>query len=999
MSIFAWNVRGMNSAAKQSDVLHMISVYKPTIIALLENKLSTESYENFCLKMNNNWKSVSNNDCNCKGRIILMWDTNIWTNINTNTDKQFIDSQFKNIGGFNIQITSVYGSNFEVERNDLWCNLKKFNQKYNLPWIVLGDFNTVFRVSEKSGGNKIPQNKIDRLCNFLMDTGLIEPIISGNKYTWKSGLAKNIHCKLDRILINVELANIFPNFICSTLEQNSSDHTPLFVNLSPSGSTNNKVPPFRFKNSWVLEDSYNSLMNNSLNFSSSGTKQFQFSMLLKNIKHNIKNWDKNNHLKGNSINKLRKDGKYLQNLADNNPQDKEIAKNFFQNQENLSIELHKNAINARQKAKVDWLTLGDDCTKFFYAKMNSRKHINNIGNIIDRRGNFSNEHEKISKEAIEYYKDLYFSENQEKDFPHIICKNILKEEAADILLAPVSLEEIKYIIFNASDNKSPGPDGFNAKFYKNQWNNLKHQIHETVNEFMSKGKILKSTNHTFITLIPKKKNPTNINDFRPISCCNFIYKIISTVLSNRIKIFLPFLVSENQSAFVPGRLISENSMLAHEMVRNFNNKNGDNVCLKIDLQKAYDKVNRHFIWHIMRCMGFPIKFCDLILECINTPTFSILIQGKPEGFISSNRGIRQGDPLSPYLFTLVMEYFSILMDIETIKGNIKHINRIQPYISHLIYADDLMIFVKANKENAESVKNIFARLNKNAGLQLNKTKSKAYFSKSSRYKMDFLNVLKITEGNLPVKYLGLPLSVNQLRDSDCSGLLDNIQERMEVWSCKLLSIAGRLELIKTVIYAIILYWLQTFHFPATSIKKIEKKCADFLWRGKYHKISWDKVCKPKEEVGFGIRNLKDLSSTCHLKLFWRFLSADSLWARWMQNKYVNKGNFWNLLPKNNQSNTWKHILKCRDIGRSLLDRNFKDGKETNLWFDPWFKNNSFVNKIGWNNLVIFGEPNLTVSSIILNNHWHPHLHPITNPHKEEICKLHIDVNAESDYWT
>jgi hypothetical protein len=998
MSIFAWNVRGMNTPTKQSDILLMINAYKPSIVALIENKLNDENFEKFGLKLSRNWKAIHNNDCGCKGRIIVLWDSNIWTNININKDSQFIDCCFENVGGFNLQVTSVYGSNFDIERNALWHKLKALNLIYDLPWILLGDFNTVFHANEKFGGIKIPHNKLDRVNKFLLESGLIEPVISGNKYTWKSGIAKNIHCKLDRVLYNKDFLNKFPNNICSTLEQNLSDHTPLLVSLFINNDSATKAPPFRFKNSWVLEKDYKPLMEKCYNFACSGSNQYQFYSFLKFTKNNLKNWNKNILLNKNKIVCLKKEGKVLQMNADNNPADNNEINKFFLNQKELSNEMHKESVNARQKAKVDWLTVGDDCTKFFYAKMSSRKHLNNIGCIIDKEGNLTNAHDTVAENAINFYKDLYFSTNFNKNFPYITCKTILNHNASEILLAPVSIDEIKFIIFNAGDNKSPGPDGFNAKFYKNNWEYIKQQVLNVVTEFMNNGKILKSLNHTFITLIPKNKNPTGISDYRPISCCNFIYKIIASILSNRIKVFLPFLVSENQSAFVPGRLINENSLLAHEMVRKFNSKQGDNVCIKIDLQKAYDKVNRHFIHHIMKCMGFPKKFCDLVFECIDTPTFSILIQGKPEGFIKSNRGLRQGDPLSPYLFAIVMEYFSILMEIESIKGAVQPINRIQPSINHLIYADDLMVFVKANKDNAVSINSVFENLKKYAGLQLNVNKCKAYFSKYCKYKTEFLNILQIEEGFLPIKYLGLPLSTNVIKDSDCSTLIDKIQNRMETWSCKLLSIAGRLELIKTVIYAIILYWIQSFQIPATSIKKLESRCADFLWKGKYHKISWENVCRPKNEGGLGIRNIKDLCTTCHLKLFWRFLNSDSLWARWMRSKYLKHNNFWSTVYNSNQSNTWKHILNSRDIGKLLIERKFKNGKETSLWFDPWFKNETFINRVGWNSLVICGGSNNKVSDIIINNQWQPHIHPITNPHKDEICKIQIDAFAENDYW-
>lgn len=118
----------------------------------------------------------------------------------------------------------------------------------------------------------------------------------------------------------------------------------------------------------------------------------------------------------------------------------------------------------------------------------------------------------------------------------------------------------------------------------------------------------------------------------------------------------------------------------------------------------------------------------------------------------------------------------------------------------------------------------------------------------------------------------------------------------------------------------------------------------------------------------------------------------------MSYKYLKNKNFWTTLPKNNQSNAWSQILKCRNSGKSLIQRKFKSGNETSLWFDPWFQNDSFINMVGWDNLVICGGANANVDVIINNNQWQPDLHPITHPHKDIIIDIPLYSNAKCDYW-
>lgn len=199
----------------------------------------------------------------------------------------------------------------------------------------------------------------------------------------------------------------------------------------------------------------------------------------------------------------------------------------------------------------------------------------------------------------------------------------------------------------------------------------------------------KSSNHTFLTIVAKKDKPQTLADYRPIACANVIYKIIAKILCNRFKDFLPYLISENQSAFIPGRNTGENILLAHELIRDFKKVGKPKMCIKIDLHKTYDRTYREFICYMLHVMSFPTSFIDLIYACISSPTFSVLIEGIPHGFIQSNRGLRQGDPLSPYLFCIAVEYFTLAMEDAILHGKIKPLSRVRPVVSHLLCADDV----------------------------------------------------------------------------------------------------------------------------------------------------------------------------------------------------------------------------------------------------------------------------------------------------------------------
>lgn len=160
------------------------------------------------------------------------------------------------------------------------------------------------------------------------------------------------------------------------------------------------------------------------------------------------------------------------------------------------------------------------------------------------------------------------------------------------LIAIPSPEEIKSILFKMPKNKAPGPDGFSAEFYTASWEIVGSDLVTAVREFFTSGRLLKQINATVISLIPKVKGAERLSDFRPISLCNTIYKIISKILISRLKLFLPLAIQNNQVGFVKGRLLCENVLLASELVSDFH-KSGPTRrgCLQVDLTKAFDNVS------------------------------------------------------------------------------------------------------------------------------------------------------------------------------------------------------------------------------------------------------------------------------------------------------------------------------------------------------------------------------------------------------------------------
>lgn len=306
-------------------------------------------------------------------------------------------------------------------------------------------------------------------------------------------------------------------------------------------------------------------------------------------------------------------------------------------------------------------------------------------------------------------------------------------QQANDLQERVSSHEIRQAVMQMSPLKAPGPDGIPAIFYQKHWNSVGPSVTAAVQYFFDSGYILREWNSTLICLIPKVSQPEEASQFRPISLCNVIYKIASKVLVNRLKPIIRELVSPVQNAFVPGRLMSDNCLIAHELIRRIKLQKSGKIfmaALKVDMYKAYDKVDWRFLNWLLERMAFPQKFRHWIMQCVSTVSYSLLINGEPSRKFKPLCGLRQGDPLSPYLFILVMEAFSRLIAYAESQGLIEgiKISRSSPPISHLFFADDSLLFFKAKPQSCATVKSLITEFSKLPGEVINFSKSVIMFS-------------------------------------------------------------------------------------------------------------------------------------------------------------------------------------------------------------------------------------------------------------------------------
>ncbi|XP_074291219.1 uncharacterized protein LOC141617994 [Silene latifolia] len=245
-------------------------------------------------------------------------------------------------------------------------------------------------------------------------------------------------------------------------------------------------------------------------------------------------------------------------------------------------------------------------------------------------------------------------------------------QASRVLLPPITKEEIKDIFFHIPNDKAPGPDGYSSKFFKDSWDIVGDDIIAAILDFFDTGQMLKQLNATLVTLIPKVTRPESVLQYRPIACCNVIYKCISKLICNRLEGVLSEIITPNQGGFIQGRSIMENILICQNLIKLYNRKAVSPRCLlKMDLQKAYDTIEWDFLRQLLKAIKFPKQFRIWIDHCVTTASYSLNLNGEIFGFFKGQRGLRQGDPLSPLLFTIFMDYLSRLQKYTTEDPNFR----------------------------------------------------------------------------------------------------------------------------------------------------------------------------------------------------------------------------------------------------------------------------------------------------------------------------------------
>jgi len=956
MKIMSFNCRGLAGPLKRPALRRVIDLEHPDVLLLQETLGEMGAVKARLEGMLPGWTFECLDVRGRSGGLATGWNTRSIRIENVWGMESVIGCSLSSLDiGEELTLLNIYGP--YQDRIPFWENIFKNDCFKRGPVIIGGDLNFSLGPSEIWG----PQARVDTLTDFfthkLMDMNLIDVEPISIKPTWRnmrSGESR-VAKRLDRFLVADSLVDrqfFLRQWIGSG---GQSDHFPIFMELRKGPAL--PASPLKFNKTWLKDESFIKLIKENwvpFDMHAPLSAAFQFSENIKKLKSIIKEWSFTKRQKEEAeLKQLEIELSHIYDSDGGGLGTLEDKEDLVRKEGRRNILLQEKEETWRLKSRAVWLECGDENTKFFQAYAKGRKCANTIWKLEDPDGRVENSFEGMARIGVSHFQNL-FKANTQATIEEVVrlaqmFPGFVNEEDNQKLNAEVSEEELKETLSSFQKDRSPGPDGWTIEFFQELYEILGNDILRVVEDSRQSGRIPASINSTFIALIPKTDNPSSLDDFRPISLCNCIYKVISKIIARRIKGILSTNISIEQFGFLKGRQIHEAIGVAQEGLHSMKTSKIKGAVIKIDLSKAYDKVNWLFIRLLLTHLGFNINFIRWVMSCITTVSFAVLINGSASPFFHSGRGLRQGCPLSPLLFLLVAEGLSRAIAEASRNGSFKGI-KISPsfHLTHLLFVDDVLIFCSGSRRDAESLNSILDLFSKATGMEYNTRKSTISSSLLSdgeiaRLKSFFPFETKSIEDGL--KYLGFNLKPNNYKKSDWLWLLEKLDKKLKVWSHKWLSRAGRLVLVKSVLEAIPVYWMSLSWIPKGVIEAYRRLCFKFLWSGKKDSqvtpwVKWEILARPKDRGGWGLKNIFLFSKALAAKVGWRLLSSSSLWQKVVVEKYIAPDSLeaWiRKLDKNSKgiSVVWKAVLKSFSIIGNNLAWKIGNGEKVRIGVDPW----------------------------------------------------------------
>ena len=897
--MFYWNIRGLANSPSRLVLKRLLLTHKPDFVFISEPWMNFEAFPSSWLHRLGLKIFSLNERRNLQSNLWCICSLHINPTVVDLDDQQV---SFSFVHNNTVLFTSaIYASTSNLRRKELWNKLNLLQAQHDAPWSFIGDFNTILGAHEHNGSFSPARPPMLDFQNWTDRFDLLHIPTRGAFFTWDNGREGRRHTKrrLDRVVCNQSWIDFCSSISCNTLMKDQSDHYPLLMEFK----TDNLqfASSFKFQKMWTMHQGCKQVIADCWNDRVVGNHMHILSTKLKNLKAKLKIWNK--EVFGN-VHNFVKDAE--QKLTDIQTQiHNEGHSDILMNAEklaqmNLDQALARQEVFWKEKARINWHVNGDRNSRYFHRLTkikNKTKMISSIRNDEE----IITEPERVTEHIVNYYNCLFSSNYflQDSNLLEEVVPNLIDEPTNKLLTMIPSTEEIKNAVFDLNNEGAPGPNGFGACFFQTYWDIVHKEVTDAVIQFFQTGWLAPNYNANTLILIPKTSNADSIDQYRPIALANFKFKVITKVMADRLAKILPNIISVEQRGFIRGRNIKDCIILASEAINVLDKKSfGGNLALKIDVSKAFDTLNWTFLIKVLKAFGFSDIFCFWINSILHSATISILINGSQHGYFNCTRGVRQGDPLSPLLFCIVEEVLSrgITKLVQEGKVELISASRNSQIPSHCFYADDLMVYCRGKISGLEALKELFTQYAYCSGQSINLRKSSIHAGGINQQRLNHLaNLLGFSIGNLPFIYLGVPIFKGRPKTIYFQSTADKIRLKLANWKAALLSIAGRVQLVKSVVQGMLIHTISIYSWPVALLRQIEKWIKNFIWSGDVNKrkmvtVAWKKVCSDYEEGGLGTKSLICLNEAYNLKLCLELMQKDEQWAIVLRSRMMRGSN-------------------------------------------------------------------------------------------------------------
>ncbi|GJW03199.1 RNA-directed DNA polymerase, eukaryota [Tanacetum coccineum] len=496
----------------------------------------------------------------------------------------------------------------------------------------------------------------------------------------------------------------------------------------------------------------------------------------------------------------------------------------------------------------------------------------------------------------------------------------LNSDQVDVLESPISRDEVRNAVWGCGENKSPGPDGYTFEFFRKFWDILGSDFCAAVEWFFDHSAFSRGCNSSFIALIPKTHDPKFVNDYRPISLIESLYKVVTKILAIRLSSVISDLISDVQTAFLPNRQILDGLFIINELLSWCKHKKQQAMVFKVDFAKAYDSIRWDFLEDVLRAFGFGSKWCSWIRGSLQSGMASVLLNGSPTSEFQFHCGLKQGDPLAPYLFILIMESLHLSLSRAIEAGIFKGIKIGSSLnISHLFYADDAVFIGEWSIANLSGITHILHCFSLLSGLTINLKKSHLL---GVGIPIEIVNAAALNLGcstmKTPFKYLGVMVGGNSSTSQAWDDMIGKLKARLSNWKLKTLSVGRRLTLLKSVLGSTPIYNMSIYKVPKSVLHAMES-----IRRNFFNGVQCDREGK----------------TALLFKWVWRFISRDnSLWCRFIKSMHGSMLSNFSLFRFSTWNSIIREVYMLKDRGVDLISHchiRVGNGLCTQFWNEVW----------------------------------------------------------------